>query len=83
MNIPVHHNYNSQSYTYFSCRYHHYKKNKQLRIAAHRCIFQVMHFGKCHQQQVHRIQHKFNAHENNDRIAPCQHSYNTNAEQRN
>ena len=29
----------------------------------------MLHFGKCNQQQVNCIQHKFNTHKNNDGIA--------------
>src|SRR5450432_1988908 len=33
-----------------------------------------MHLRKGHEQQVHRIQHQLDAHEDNDRIASRQHS---------
>jgi len=47
MNIPVHHNNDRQSHTYFCRRYNHYKEHKELAVYSRTCIFggicQVMH----------------------------------------
>jgi hypothetical protein len=41
----------------------------------------MVHFGKGYKQKVHRIQHEFDAHENNDGIAAGEHPNDTDAEQ--
>ena len=73
MHIAVHHHNDGQSHAHFSRRYHHDKEYEQLSFAAGRCVghgqLQVMHLGESHQQQVHGIQHKLNAHEDDDRVA--------------
>lgn len=87
MYVPVHHHDDGQSHANFRRCHYHNKKYKKLSVGTARRITsshsaEVMHFGKCYQQQVHRIQHQLNAHEYNDRVAACEHPHNTDAKQR-
>ena len=86
MRIPIHHGDDGQSHTYFRCGDHHDEKNKYLSVDPcvwichrRRCM---MHFRKGDQQQVHRIQHQFNAHKYDDRVSAREHTGHTDAEER-
>lgn len=85
MRIPVHHHDNGQTNTHFRSRDHHDKEHEDLtvdpRIGVDYSQRMLMHLGKSDQQQVHRIQHQFHAHENNDRIAPGEHARHPDTEQ--
>ena len=87
MRIPVHHSYDSQAHTHFRCGDHHDEKNKNLSVDA--CIgireygCCMMHFRKSDQQEVHRIQHQFDAHENDDGIPARKYTGHADAEKRN
>jgi hypothetical protein len=84
MDISVHHHYDGEAHTYFGGGHYHDKKYKKLAFASCRCIdcnfFGVMHFGKCYEQQIHGIQHKLDAHKNDDRIPARQYTHYSYAE---
>jgi hypothetical protein len=90
VNIPVHHYDDSKAHAYLRGCHYHNKENKQLPITTAirgqvtrlQCYL-VMHFGKCNQQEVHRIQHQFHAHEYDNGIPACQHTYDPDREQGN
>ena len=74
--IPVDHGKNGQSNSHFRCSHGHNEKNENLSCS----IRQVS--GKSSQEQVHGIQHKFNAHENDDGISTEKHAKYSDAEQK-
>ncbi len=78
MRIPVHHHDNGQPHAYLSGCYHHDEEYEQLpvdpRIRVRNGQRMMMHLGEGYQQQIHRIQHQLDAHENNDRVAPGEHA---------
>ena len=86
MRIPVHHHDNSQPNTHLGGSHHHDKKDEQLSVNP--CIWvrkdqrMLMHLGKSYQQQIHGIQHQLNTHEDNDCIAPGEHTSHPDTEQR-
>jgi hypothetical protein len=85
MRIPVHHHDNGQTNTHFRSRDHHDEEYKDLtvdsRIGVGYGQRMLMHPGERNQQQIDSIQHQFYTHENNDRIAPGEHSRHPNTEQ--
>jgi len=85
MRIPVHHGDDGKAHTDFRSRYHHDEKNKDLSVDTRIWIREhrrrVMHFRKSDEQQIHGIQHQFDAHEYDNGIAAGQYTGDTDAEQ--
>jgi hypothetical protein len=78
MNISIHHYNDGQAHTYFGRGHHHDKEYKDLPVEARIGIgsvsCQVVNLRKSDQEQVNRVQHKFNAHKDDDGIATDQHA---------
>lgn len=74
MDVTIHHDNDGQPYRHLCGRHDHDEKHEQLRldpcsaVRIQRKGGHMMHLGKSHQQQVHRVQHQFDAHEYDDRI---------------
>ena len=86
MHIPIHHDDDGQAHAHFRRSHYHDEEYEQLSIGT-RCqvhlIIQVMHLREGNEQQVYRIQHELDAHEDDDGVATRKHSNDADAEQRN
>lgn len=88
MRVPVHHYYDGEADGDFCSGDYHDEKDKQLPVYASIAACRVegkrfggVHFGKCNEQQVDRIEHELYAHENDDDIAAGQYADNAYAKQ--
>lgn len=75
VHLAIHHHNHGKPHAHFCSRYDHDEEYHQL------CVGIAIHFGKSNQQQVHRIQHKLNAHKDDDGIAPHERAHDADAKQ--
>lgn len=87
MGIAEKHYNDGKAHADFCGSNYHDKEHKQLCLAS--CcwvvgaVSKMIHFRKSHQQQIDGIQHKLDAHENDNGISAGKHTYDANHKQSN